>query len=91
MRYVLTLDADTRLPRETPRRLIGKMAHPLNRPHFDAHLGRVVEGYAILQPRVAFSLPVSSEATLFQRAFSGAAGVDPVCRRRFRRVPGFVR
>ena len=58
VRYVLTLDADTRLPRETPRRLIGKMAHPLNRPRFDAKLGRVVEGYAILQPRVAFSLPV---------------------------------
>ncbi len=77
VRYVLTLDADTRLPREAPRRLIGKMAHPLNRPRFDAKLGRVVEGYAILQPRVAFSLPMSSEATLFQRAFSGAAGVDP--------------
>ena len=35
VRYVLTLDADTRLPREAPRRLIGKMAHPLNRPRFD--------------------------------------------------------
>jgi len=77
VRYVLTLDGDTRLPREAPRRLIGKMAHPLNRPRFDAKLGRVVEGYAILQPRVAFSLPTSSEATPFQRAFSGAAGVDP--------------
>ena len=77
VRYVLTLDADTRLPREAPRRLIGKMAHPLNRPRFDAKLGRVVEGYAILQPRVAFSLPMSSEATPFQRVFSGAAGVDP--------------
>jgi cyclic beta-1,2-glucan synthetase len=77
VRYVLTLDADTRLLRETPRRLIGKMAHPLNRARFDPGLGRVVEGYAILQPRVAFSLPVSSEATLFQRTFSGAAGVDP--------------
>jgi cyclic beta-1,2-glucan synthetase len=77
VRYVLTLDADTRLPRETPRRLIGKMAHPLNRPRFDPALGRVVEGYAILQPRVAFSLPVGTEATPFQRIFSGAAGVDP--------------
>jgi cyclic beta-1,2-glucan synthetase len=77
VRYVLTLDADTRLPRETPRRLIGKMAHPLNRPRFDVRYGRVVEGYAILQPRVAFSLPTSSEATPFQRTFSGAAGVDP--------------
>ena len=77
VRYVLTLDADTRVPREAPRRLIGKMAHPLNRPRFDANLGRVVEGYAILQPRVAFSLPVNVEGTLFQRTFSGAAGVDP--------------
>ena len=33
-RYVVTLDADTSLPRETVRRLIGKMAHPLNRPAF---------------------------------------------------------
>jgi cyclic beta-1,2-glucan synthetase len=77
VRYVLTLDGDTRLPREAPRRLIGKMAHPLNRPRFDAKLGRVIEGYSILQPRVAFSLPDSAEATPFQRAFSGAAGVDP--------------
>jgi cyclic beta-1,2-glucan synthetase len=77
VRYVLTLDADTRVPRDTPRRLIGKMAHPLNRPHFDARVGRVVDGYAILQPRVAFSLPVEVEASLFQRVFSGAAGVDP--------------
>ncbi|MDF3019655.1 MAG: glycosyl transferase [Steroidobacteraceae bacterium] len=77
VRYVLTLDADTRVPRETPRRLIGKMAHPLNRPLFDAKSGRVIDGYAILQPRVAFSLPVDVEATPFQRVFSGAAGVDP--------------
>ena len=77
VRYVLTLDADTRVPREAPRRLIGKMAHPLNRPRFDVKLGRVVEGYSILQPRVAFSLPVNVEATPFQRVFSGAAGVDP--------------
>jgi cyclic beta-1,2-glucan synthetase len=77
VRYVLTLDADTRVPREAPRRLIGKMAHPLNRPRFDAKLGRVVDGYAILQPRVAFSLPVNFEASPFQRVFSGASGVDP--------------
>ena len=77
VRYVLTLDADTRVPRDTPRRLIGKMAHPLNRPRFDPSAGRVVEGYAILQPRVAFSLPVTVEASPFQRVFSGASGVDP--------------
>ncbi len=77
VRYVLTLDADTRLPRETVRRLIGKMAHPLNRPRFDAAAGRVVEGHAVMQPRVSPSLPVGREGSLFQRSFSAASGIDP--------------
>ena len=77
VRYVITLDADTRLPRDTVRRLIGKMAHPLNRPRFDAAAGRVVEGYAVLQPRVTPSLPVGSEGSLFQRVFSSMGGIDP--------------
>ena len=74
---MITLDADTRLPRDTVRRLIGKMAHPLNRPRFDAALGRVVEGYAILQPRVTPALPVGREGSLFLRVFSSATGIDP--------------
>ncbi len=77
IRYVVTLDADTRLPRDTVRRLIGKMAHPLNRPRFDAVTGRVVEGYAVLQPRVTPSLPVGREGSLFQRVFSSQSGIDP--------------
>ncbi len=77
VRYVLTLDTDTRLPRDTVRRLIGKMAHPLNQPRFDAAGGRVVEGYAILQPRVTPSLPVSREGSRFQRIFSSLSGIDP--------------
>ena len=75
--YVITLDADTRLPRDTVHRLIGKMAHPLNRPEFDAVSGRVVEGYAVLQPRVTPSLPVGREGSLFQRVFSSMNGIDP--------------
>ena len=51
IRYVITLDADTRLPRDTARRLVGKMAHPLNRPRFDSASGHVLEGWAVLQPR----------------------------------------
>ena len=77
IRYVVTLDSDTRLPRDTVRRLIGKMAHPLNRPRFDAPAGRVVEGYAVLQPRVTPSLPVGREGSLFQRIFSSLSGIDP--------------
>ena len=77
VRYVITLDADTRLPRDTARRLIGKMAHPLNRPRFDAATGHVLEGYAVLQPRVAPSLPMGREGSLFQRVFSSPSGIDP--------------
>ena len=77
VRYVITLDADTRLPRETVGRLIGKMAHPLNQPRFDTGLGRVVEGYGILQPRVTPALPVGREGSLFLRVFSSATGIDP--------------
>ncbi|TWT05934.1 GH36-type glycosyl hydrolase domain-containing protein [Reyranella sp. CPCC 100927] len=77
VRYVVTLDADTRLPRDTVRRLIGKMAHPLNRPRLDAGGGRVIEGYAVLQPRVTPSLPVGREGSLFQRIFSSTSGIDP--------------
>ena len=77
VRYVLTLDSDTRLPRDTVRRLIGKMAHPLNRPRIDAEQGMVVEGYAVLQPRVTPSLPEGGEGSLFQSIFSSASGIDP--------------
>ena len=52
VRYVITLDADTRLPRDAAIKLIGKMAHPLNRPKMNADEQRVVGGYGILQPRV---------------------------------------
>jgi len=77
VRYVITLDADTRLPQGTVRRLIGKMAHPLNRPRLDPHSGRVVEGYAVLQPRVTPSLPSGPEGSLFQRIFTSPSGLDP--------------
>ena len=76
VRYVITLDADTRLPREAVRRLIGKLAHPLNHPRFDATAGRVVEGHAVLQPRVTPSLPTGREGSAFQRIFSSMTGID---------------
>jgi cyclic beta-1,2-glucan synthetase len=77
VRYVITLDADTRLPRGAARRLVGKMGHPLNRPRFDPRTGRVVEGYAVLQPRVTPTLPTGRDGSLFQRVFSGPCGIDP--------------
>jgi cyclic beta-1,2-glucan synthetase len=77
VRYVITLDADTRLPRGAAARLVGTMAHPLNRPAFDARSGRVVDGYAVLQPRVTPTIPTERGTSLFQRVFAGPAGIDP--------------
>ena len=74
---MITLDADTRLPRDVAKRLVGKLAHPLNRPRLDHRTGRVVEGYAVLQPRVTPSLPMGRDGSLFQRIFSGPGGMDP--------------
>ena len=76
VRYCITLDSDTRLPRDAARRLIGVIEHPLNRPRYDPELGRVVEGYGILQPRVSVTM-ASAAGSLFARAYSGHTGVDP--------------
>ena len=77
VRYVITLDADTRLPRGAATRLVGTMAHPLNRPKFSKREGRVVEGYSIVQPRITPTLPTDREGSFFQMIFSGPSGMDP--------------
>ncbi len=77
VRYVVTLDADTRLPRGAVGRLVGTIAHPLNQPAFDSQAGRVTQGYGVLQPRITSTLPTQDEASLFQRIYSGSAGIDP--------------
>jgi cyclic beta-1,2-glucan synthetase len=77
IQYVLTLDSDTRLPRDSARKLIGKLAHPLNAPVIDPGTHRVSEGYGLLQPRVTPSLTTGDEASVFQRIFSKNRGLDP--------------
>jgi cellobiose phosphorylase len=79
IKYVITLDSDTQLPRESARQLIGAMAHPLNRPEVDSNLGIVNEGYSLLQPRVEVSLP-SASRSLFVRLQAGEVGIDPYTR-----------
>ena len=74
VQYVLTLDADTRLPPSSAHRLIGTLAHPLNRAEFGEN-GRVVEGYSLLQPRTDV-LPESANASRFSRLFVGENGLD---------------
>ena len=79
IKYVITLDTDTQLPRDAARQLVGIMAHPLNRPEFDPVSGVVAEGYGILQPRVGVSLP-GARRSWFARLFAGDAGIDPYTR-----------
>src|SRR3989449_549327 len=76
IRYCITLDSDTRLPLHAARKLIGIIAHPLNRPSFDPRLRRVTEGYGILQPRVSVTM-ASAAGSLFARVYAGHTGVDP--------------
>ena len=79
VKYVITLDTDTQLPRDTARQFVGAMAHPLNRPCYDAAQRRVVDGYGILQPRVAISLPGANRSH-YARLYSGEPGIDPYTR-----------
>ncbi len=79
IRYVITLDSDTQLPRDSAWQLVGAMAHPLNRPRFSQKLGRVTDGYGILQPRVGISMP-SANRSDFAGLFAGEPGIDPYTR-----------
>ncbi len=79
IKYVITLDTDTQLPRDVARELAGAMAHPLNRPYYDENLQRVCEGYGILQPRASVSLEGANRSR-YARFFGGEPGIDPYTR-----------
>jgi cyclic beta-1,2-glucan synthetase len=79
VKYVITLDTDTQLPRDSARQFAGAMAHPLNRAHYDEDKQRVVAGYGILQPRVAASLPGTNRSR-YARMCGSEAGIDPYTR-----------
>src|SRR5215211_6678152 len=75
IRYVITLDADTLLPRDSARRLIGTVAHPLNRAEFESISDEIKAGYSILQPRAQVR-PAVVNQSLFTRAYSGDSAID---------------
>ena len=82
VKYVITLDTDTQLPRDSARELVGVMTHPLNRARFGAAgkgAGLVTEGYGILQPRVSVSLP-GANRSWYARMHGGDPGIDPYTR-----------
>ncbi len=76
IRFVITLDADTQLLRDTARRMIETLAHPLNHARLSPDGRTVLRGYTIIQPRVSATLP-SARATWFSRIFADTRGIDP--------------
>jgi len=76
VKFVITLDSDTKLPPDSARKLVRTIAHPLNRAYYDDVKKRITKGYGIIQPRISISAE-SSQKTWFAKIFSGNVGLDP--------------
>ncbi|MDD3706448.1 MAG: glycosyl transferase, partial [Clostridiaceae bacterium] len=75
IKYVITIDSDTKLSIETAKKLIGTIIHPLNKAVVDKEKGIVIEGYGLLQPRISVDI-VSANVSKFARVFAGQGGID---------------
>jgi cyclic beta-1,2-glucan synthetase len=75
IRYVVTLDADTTLPRNCVSQLAGILAHPLNQAEFDPKTGVLIDGYTVIQPRVQVR-PAVVNRSVFTRVYSGDMTLD---------------
>ncbi len=79
VKYIITLDADTIMARDSAAQMVGAMAHPLMRPMYDVHTGRVVRGHGILQPRVDSRL-AGANRSAYARMCATEIGIDPYTR-----------
>ncbi len=79
VRYVITLDTDTQLPRDAAREFVATLAHPLNHAYFDERRGRVTRGYGILQPVVGASMN-GRQLSRYARMYGNEPGIDPYTR-----------
>ena len=79
IKYIITLDTDTELPRDAAKKMVGTLAHPMNKAFYSEEKKRVVDGYTILQPRVATSLPLLN-SSIFTRLHGNEPGTDPYTR-----------
>ncbi|MDK9699003.1 MAG: cyclic beta 1-2 glucan synthetase [bacterium] len=79
MKFVITLDTDTRLARDSASQFVGALAHPLNHACYDEKQQRIGAGYGILQPRVAVSLPGANRSR-YARMCTNEFGIDPYTR-----------
>ena len=75
IKYIITLDSDTNLSLESASELIGAMSHILNEPKLGKDRDIVVEGHALMQPRVGIDLEASKKS-MFTKIYAGLGGVD---------------
>ncbi|MGM0396195.1 MAG: GH36-type glycosyl hydrolase domain-containing protein [Bacillota bacterium] len=75
IKYVITLDEDTKLPIDSARKLIGTISHPLNEAVYDDEKGKVVEGFGVIQPNVSIGLE-SSSISKFTKIYARSSGVS---------------
>ncbi|MGI6169503.1 MAG: GH36-type glycosyl hydrolase domain-containing protein [Christensenellales bacterium] len=75
VRYVITIDEDTQLIRDCAKKLVGAMAHPLNRPVLSEDGRCVLKGFSLMQPRVVSGVE-NADRSLFSRLISGYKGID---------------
>lgn len=76
IKYIITVDADTRMPFDTAKKLIGTISHPLNKAYLDSEKGIVTKGYGIIQPRIGINIESINESN-FAKIFAGQGGLDP--------------
>lgn len=75
IKYVITLDTDTKLVLNTALKMIGAMAHPLNQPVLAEDGKKVISGYGIMQPRIGIDVEVTNKSQ-YSQLFAGLGGLD---------------
>lgn len=73
VKYLITLDADTFMPKDSAFHLIGAMSHILNKAMVKDR--KVLHGYGIMQPKISISIE-SKNRTPFAKIFAGNGGID---------------
>lgn len=76
IKYIITLDSDTNLVLNSAQELVGAAAHILNKPELNNTKDAVINGHALIQPRVGVDLEIARKS-IFTKIFAGAGGTDP--------------
>ncbi len=75
IKFIITLDTDTELVLYSAQKLVGAMAHPLNRARLSKDGRRVDGGYGIMQPRVNVDVEVTNKSR-YAQLMAGLGGLD---------------